>query len=249
MNFKQYLLEKANSHRNEADIVFHHILGNLDYGHVDYDQAKGKASLNIGSLIKNSNYSDLNLVVRKGDKFDVRLGADAANNLAIVVDVPTFPERTEIDSMFSENKEVLAGFRKAFSKYLIRHMAKDGETEFSNKTDVEKKQHVNNKDSFEKAYGIFATMASRALQNYQNQKAELEKQKESTNDEGRKHVLDMALENLKDTVFGKSHKELLNNVLAKSQELDGYYKHMEGEFRKKFESRVEHFFDAKIKTL
>src|SRR5713226_4884747 len=118
MNFRKYLLnEYTKPVNNEVDLVYQQLLDNLDDGHID--MSDDEIMFNIVIIIKNSSYNNLDLVIRKSQENQVRLGRDSEDKPTIVIDTTKrkLPTRKNINS-FLEDIELSKKIKTQLKKYI-----------------------------------------------------------------------------------------------------------------------------------
>ena len=102
MHFKDYLIEKINNTDNEADIVLHQVINNVDEAHVDYTD--DRLDFNVGIMVKRSNYTRLFITIMRESDEQVRLAKNAQadkDGYTIVIETDDYPTRMDIDQFLS----------------------------------------------------------------------------------------------------------------------------------------------------
>ena len=242
MKFKQYLVEVSKSFINQADIIYQSILDNLDHGHVSLDDHEVK--FNVGKIIKNSTYDNLNVHIRHADKDDMKLGTHKASGIPTIVIFTTSKlpsERKKVDS-FLENPEFATKFKKMIQSYLEIHHDTEKEKEVESASSYEKpKLYATN---FEKHYKTVINDIKRIMKDYDDAKKYLLAKVGATGNEAKKSVTQAAIKSLYNQHFGDSFKEFTSKL--KGIEGAKFLEHIPKELKAKALSRLESFYDQEI---
>jgi hypothetical protein len=238
MNFKEYLIEKINNTRNEADMVLHQIFNNVDESHVDYTEER--LDFNVGIMVKRSGYSRLYVTIFNSDVNSVRLAENIKKNgFTIVINTTDYPERNTIDTFLS-NKATYGDIKKELETFIEKY--NDGETEFV--TAYEDNKQINTDEHFEKLYREVVDNMKRRVDDYKQIAADLNAQLDATADEGKKQTLVRALETLKDEHFGNTFKKF-KKIAGETVGID--LTRFEKDYKKKFDTRLEDFYEYIVK--
>ena len=238
MNFKDFLIEYVDNTSNEADIVLHQILHNVDDAHVDYTD--GRLDFNVGIMIKRSSYSDLYITIMRDDKEFVKLAKNnRKDGFTILITSPTFPKREKIDTFLS--KKVMYNKVKEVTKLFIQEYY-DNSSEFE--TTYESDKDVNSPKSFEKMYNGVVNQMKEKIRDYKEIAASIREEIDETGDEAHKIVLVKSLDKLRDEYFGDTFK-IFKKRATENLELD--LTRFTKEYKKKFDDRLEDFYEYVIK--
>lgn len=242
MNFKQYLIEQMSNPQNEADVLLHQIMHNIDEGHVEY--ADERFDFNVGILVKRSGYVKLYFSVfnKPEDKINVKLGKNnQKEGFTIVVETKDYPSRGDIDKFFG-NKLVYNAVKSELIKYISEYKEDSGEF----RTTYESDKEINTDENFEKMYSEVVADIKKRVEEYKGIVKEINDELENTADEHRKQILVRSIEKLKDEYFGDTFKRF-KRLAADSIDID--MTRLEKEYKKKFDSRLEDFYENIIYTL
>ncbi len=231
-----FLTERAST---VADMIYQKVLDNLDTGFVDHSPER--IETHIGRLIKNSKYN-VYLVIRKSDVNSVKLGKRKDDeSYAIVVDVKTnLPGRKEIDDFLSDNQQLASKFKDKLKLYLEKYYDESGEVV---KTNYEEATEAN--DSVDDMYDKIVAELKSKITEFREMTADLEK-KTQTSNLGRQKAAELAIKKLAKDHFGDNFKEFLSKC---KKEYSEFWSDLSKENRAKLESRLESFYDQKIKPL
>lgn len=240
MLFKQYLIEYFKAHNNEADLVFHKILDNVNHGHVDFQE--NKLLFNVGNIIKNSKYAKLYLVIRHGTDEKVRLGADKQGNLNIVIDTEKkLPSHTELHS-FLDDAKIIKDFKREFTKVLRQTPDSDEAPELSTSHEIVKDSNAN----FEDIYKNIIKLAEKNIHNYKEAIKHLEERKTKTVHASKHSVIASAMEKLHNDAFGDSFGTFRSKIF---KDFGEKINHLTADNKKKLISRLESFYEQKVKSI
>ena len=253
-SFKTFLYEKVIRDSNtsvNSDVIFQKILDRVDTGHVDCDD--DRVEFHVGRLIKNSTV-DLMMVIRPSDSDAIRLGKmKDSGELAIVVDTTKkIPIRSEIDSFLSKNREVTQGVKSRIDEYLRKYL--DVENAPETKTKYEEDKEANTSKSFESKYQEMVKELNEKIKEFKEMTEMLRDEHKETSDEGKKATIKMAIRELAKESFGEDmdgFKKIARGILSKdaSGSNTGFANNLSPENKKKLDSRLESYYDQKIKPL
>lgn len=238
MQFKQFLVEYGKAFDNEADLVYQSILDNLDHGHIDSSTTE-KLLFNVGIIIKDSAYNNLNFAIHKSDENNVRLGTDKNDKPTIVVfTTKKLPTRMNIDT-FLEAPEIADKVKKQLKKYL--ELYHDNETETEPSTSYEQVKGVNK--SFEEHFDKLIKAIEQKIKDFHGAKGYMKNKHSSTGNVGKQQILQSAIDHLFKSEVGGSFEEFRNIVLK--LENAAFVKQLDPEMKKKFLSRLESYYEHK----
>jgi hypothetical protein len=238
MNFRDFLIERVDNTGNEADIVLHQIVHNADEAHIDY--ADGRLDFNIGIMTKRSSYSDLYMTIIRDSKESVELGKNnKKDGFTIVIQTTSFPKREKIDTFLS-NKGVYDKVKKQLQLFIQEYY--DDSSEFE--TEYESDKDVNSPRSFEKMYNNVVNDMKKKIKEYKGIASGIREEIEATGDESHKQVLIKSLDTLRDEYFGDTFK-IFKKRATEDMELD--LTRFTKEYKKKFDTRLEDFYEYVIK--
>jgi hypothetical protein len=103
MKFKEFLIETINNPENEADVILHQIISNVDESHVYYSDHR--LDFNIGIMIKRSAYFRLYMSIFNGGSGSIKLGKNKdteKGGYTIVISAAKYPDRMDIDAFLSQ---------------------------------------------------------------------------------------------------------------------------------------------------
>lgn len=236
--FQMYLTEKQ-GHQSRASLVFHKIISMLDHGHVDFTEKHVK--FNIGALVKDSSYNNVNVLIRKGSNSGARLGISKADHASyVVIETPTLPTRDKIDS-FLESDKVAKSFITAVSQYLAKLHHEDPE---AHKTSDEMQSITNTPERFEEIYGEIVRSVDEAIEKYNASKEETGKAFTKFNvikQETQKITHGLVAKEY----FGNSEGEFAKKFIAANTDAA----HFDKDMKVKLESRLKTLYISKVKPL
>jgi len=241
MNFKQFLIEYAKPVANESDIIYQKILDNLDHGHVDFTPEK--VSLNVATIIKNSKYNNLHLVVRHGRGHTVRLGKDKDNKSVIVIDVTgKLPTRKNLIRFF-ELPRYADKIKLQLKRYFELHHNMDSPNGNPEEKGSKYEQVKDANKNFEQHYEKFIKAIEQKILKYYEAKNDLHDRQKRTGNTGKQEILNAATKHLFSTEIGGSFDEF-KGIVMKLPEA-AFTKYLEPEYKKKFTARLESFYEHK----
>lgn len=253
-SFRTFLSEKVIRDSNtsvNSDVIFQKIIDRIDTGHVDCDD--DRIEFHVGRLIKNSNI-DLCMVIRPSDSDIIRLGKKKdSNEMCLVVDTTQpLPIRSEIDSFLAKNREVTQGVKSKIQEYLKTYFDADSPSEV--KTKYEEDKEVNTSKSFENKYKEMVSDLNEKIKEFKEMTEMLRKEHQETSDEGKKATVKMAIRQLAKESFGENmdeFKKIARGILSKdaSGKNTGFANNLSPENKKRLDSRLESYYDQKIKPL
>jgi hypothetical protein len=234
MQFLQFL--KENYKPNVAHVMLQKIVDMIDHGYVEYSPTK--MVINLGKLVKDSSFYDLNIIIRKAKETSVKLGKNRIDDkLAIVVDTNYYPQRQNLHKLFTR-EEVVSGFGKEFTKYIKEFH--DGEKQES-KTGHETSKEVNTNKGFETSFKNLISKIKDAESEYNAAKKDLESKHGSSALPSHKATYGAAIEHLKKDTFGTSAKEFVSKMLKLAD--PKYMEHIDSEYKKKLINRLTNYYE------
>jgi hypothetical protein len=234
MQFIEFLIEKIDNITNEADIVLHQIINNVDESHVDYNE--NRLDFNIGILIKRSEYSRLYMTIFKEKEEFIDL---AKNNnkdgFTIVVKTSNYPNRMEIDNFLS-NTKIYNSVKKEIVTFIDEYYDDTHEVI----TSYEASKEVNTDENFENLYNTIINGMKDKIKEYKNIAEDLNKKLETTANEAERQTLVRSLEKLQDEYFGNTFKKF-KKIAVGIIEID--MTRLEKEYKRKLDTRLENFYE------
>jgi hypothetical protein len=243
-SFKLFLLNEA-VHRqainNEAIIVLRKIIDMVDDGHVDYSDSK--IHINIGTLIHDKKYNNLDMFIVKSDKNGMQIGRHSTDEKhAIIIMTPKIPARDKIDD-FLEHKERVSNFKSVFTKFV-----NDAVIDVENiaGTRVEQGNKLNTREEFEKLYNDIVQQLDKVFSQYLAAKKDIYNRIEkASNEMGQREILKASAFKLRKEMLGSSVEEFKRKAIdIIGQEK---YKLLNKEFKEKLDSRLASFYEHKVK--
>ncbi len=214
-----------------AELTYQQIIDIIDNAHVDYSDEKLK--FDVGEIIKNVKLKGLQIAIRKSNKDGYKLAKDTTNDkFTLVLDVTKYPKRHEIDSLLRDQKKIYGYFQKAIAKYKAGGYASE--------VDGESNVDYNNRESFEAEYKKLSDAVSKELKMYKSSTSKLNQELEITASPARKHVLQKALQKLKDTTIGEDGNAFARKMLKLPEAK--FVKELENDMKKKVLSRLISLF-------
>jgi hypothetical protein len=237
MRFIDFLKESANG----SKIIIQQVLDNIDYGHVDYNEEEIK--FNVGNIVKNSKFNNLNVIIVQRNKDEIRLGKSKSNNDYVIVIKTTqkLPERKEIDTFISENNRIYQLFYSTLKKYIKR-----GEFSDSDISIYEKKKQSREYGTFEEMYNNVIDKINEKINEFKSVTKKMKDRIQKTNDESEKHKLELAILSCKKDTIGASFKDFLN--ISKKLASESNFE-FDKESKNKFDSRIESYYESKVNPL
>jgi hypothetical protein len=238
MNFRDFLIERVDNTNNEADLVIHQIVHNADEAHVDYSD--GRLDFNIGIMIKRSSYSDLYVTILRDSKEFVKLAKNnKKDGFTLVIQTSSFPKREQIDTFLS-SKKMYDQVKKQVKLFVQEYY--DDSSEFE--TEYESDKDVNSPRIFEKIYNDVVKNIKKKIRDYKKIAAGIRNEMDNTGDESHKQILLKSLDTLRDEYFGDTFK-IFKKRATETMELD--LTRFTKEYKKKFDTRLEDFYEYVIK--
>jgi len=225
---------------NRASLALHAFVDNLDNAH--YDANNGKLEYNLGEVIQNGFFSNVDIVIIQGNSESIRAAKRKdSDTYAIVIQTPTLPEIGAVDD-FIENKKIAIPVIKELAK-IANNLEDQGVDGSDQLTDHEKSKKFNSKDFFEKAYMLGVEKMNRYLERLQGQIESLNRKAENAGLASRKATYKMAIDKLKEETIGEDAKKFSTKFYELiEEEHPNFRKYLETENRKRLESRVNQFY-------
>jgi hypothetical protein len=238
MRFKEYLLEKVDNFVNEADVVLHQIISNVDDSHVDY--SKERLDFNVGTMVKRSDYFRLYLTILNGESYDCRLARNnQRDGFTIVITTDSFPARKEIDSFLS-TKNVYGDVKEHIIKYVSEYK-EDVEGIY---TTYEEVKSINTPEKFDDVYDEAVAEIKKRIEEFNEISADMEEKMETTANEVERESLVRGVEKLKDEYFGTTFKKF-KRIVADIVDID--LTRFDKEYKRKWDARLEDFYENIVK--
>lgn len=233
---------------NQASLLFHAVIDNLDNSHFTYDEDSGKLKFNVGKVSRNSSFSHINIVVVRsnhGERYvkPAKL-KDNSGEFAVVIKDKDFPSSiTEVDK-FLESSNRSMDIIKALAEIIrVSPVNDDSSLASSSKTEYEKEKYYNDRDTFERMYQKGVKKMQEKIESFKSSVKELEDKIEATGVSSRKATYKMAIKNLKDDMIGGSVSKFKSNFMKVLDEVDPDFKdHLDSENKKRLNSRIEQFY-------
>jgi hypothetical protein len=243
-SFKLFLLNEA-LHRqaigNEAVIVLRKVIDMVDDGHVDYSD--NKIHINIGTLIHDKKYNNLDMFIVKSDKNGMQIGRHSSEEKhAIVILTPKLPQRDKIDD-FLEQKERVSNFKSLFVKFVNDAVIDVGNVAG---TRIEQGTQLNTREEFEKLYNNIIQELEKVFSQYLSAKKDIYNRiDKASNEMGQREILKASALKLRKEMLGSTVEEFKKKAI----EIIGpeKYKLLNKEFREKLDSRLESFYEHKVR--
>lgn len=240
MHFKDFLMEKINNTDNEADIVLHQVINNVDESHVDY--TNDRLDFNVGIMVKRSTYTRLFITILREADESVRLAKNMQSDkdgYTIVIETDDYPSRADID-MFLSNKGVYNSVKQQVSVFIDNY--KETGDEF--KTEYESAKEINSPEQFEQLYGEVIKEMKKRVEEYKQVAIDLNHQLENTANQVEKQTLVRSLEKAKEDRFGDTFKKF-KKIAGETVGVD--LTRFDKETKAKFDTRLEDFYEYIIK--
>ena len=236
MSFRKFLCEEFNK-KNRTSIIIQQLMDNLDNSHIQYSSQKIKG--NIGQIIQKGSLSNLYLVIKQNESedFSVKLGRiKNSDGYAVVISTPDIlPKREAIDSYISENDDVYSGIHDCLEQFFDM-----GVDTSDKKTTYEKIKETNTPESFESGYQDIYNTMSLKMKECDDMVADLQKKKEFTNSDSKKHTIDLAIKNIKSSTIGNSFNEFYS--IATKNHKD-FIDTLDKEYISKLKERLKNYFE------
>lgn len=241
--FKNYLLEYAIKHKSQdlqAILIIKKIIDMVDDGHVDYTNST--LTFNVGSLIHDKRYKNLDIKIIKSDKNEILIGRHKSDEKhSIFIKTSKYPTRNDIDT-FLENDIDISHFKYTLVKYF--NDANIDSTKDYNDSKNEKIKKLNSNDEFEKIYHDLTHKLDEIYSQYSKAKKDLENRyNKASNDLGEKEIIKSSLNKLKNNMLGHNFNEFKSKALKL---LDDKFNLLNKEYKDKLLSRLENFYESKL---
>lgn len=240
MRLTDYLIETHKNARplmEKHELVLQKVIDAVDHGHVEYGDSK--IAFDIGDISDTPKLRGLKLVIRPAGENSIKLGQSKDGNYAIVIHTTgDMPGRQDIDT-FLASKEIYAGFRRAYEKYVKNFHDHDKEYE---ENETQQRVAANSRDNFEGAYNELLQGIGEHSKKYTDAVKEIDKEMDKIANVGRKKSLELAKDNLKMEYLGKDAKEFVSKVMQLPQA--EFTKHLDKEWKEKLESRLANYYGS-----
>lgn len=244
-SFKQFLINEAiirQSFETEAIIVLRKIIDMVDDGHVDYSD--NKISMNIGRLIHDRKYGNLDLMIIKSGQEGVQVGRHSVEEKhAIFILTKAIPARDKIDD-FLIQKERTGTFKKVFVKFI-----NDADLDITadhEGTRVEQSTSLNTREQFEDLYKNIVSELDNVFSKYLQAKRDIyARMNKASSDMGETEILKASAIRLRKDMLGATLGDFKNKAI----QIMGpeKYKMLNREYREKLDARLESFYETKIR--
>lgn len=241
MNFINFLVERIDNMDNEADMVLHQVVDNVDEAHVNYED--GRLDFNIGIMIKRSGYSRLYMTILDSETNSIRLAKNTdpdKGGYTIVINTTEFPARTDIDKLLME--KLYKGVKQEIMRFIETYQNKDDE-DF--KTTYESDKEINTPEKFEAMYKEVTSEMEERIKDYKGIARGINFDIDNTYDEAKKATLVRSLNTLRDEYFGDTFKKF-KKIAGEDLNID--LTRFNKEYKAKFDNRLEDFYQYIIKT-
>lgn len=243
-SFKQFLINEAlerQSVHTEAVLVLRKIVDMVDNGHVDYSDSR--IAINVGRLIHDKKYNNLDIIILKSDKTGMQIGRHSKEERhAIFMHTTKLPARNAIDEYLLE-KERSSSFKTVFAKFL--NDADIDSTNDHDGTKVEQTNKLNTREEFEQLYNQIVSQLDTVFKQYLEAKRDIYKRIEkSSNDMGEREILKSSALRLRNDMLGANADDFKRKALGI---IGDKFKLLNKEFKAKLESRLESFYENKVK--
>lgn len=240
--FKQFLIERAESMASDnlLKMAYLKIIDNVDDGHVNVTDKY--YSFNLGNIIGQSTYDDIDVRIQLNDgryNNDVKLG-EIKGKYTIVIFVGKLPKRQEIDTLLSDNKNILNGFIREFKKFKSLNLTDSKNTD--KKYRSEKENALFDRSELENNYNKFASDIRAKVEEYNKTKQELESQKETVASDFKKASIELAITNLKKDMIGTNYKEFIKKM--SKLESGDFMNYLDKDMVKKLKHRLESLYNS-----
>lgn len=216
-----------------AELRYQQIIDIIDNAHVEYTDEKLK--FNVGEIIKDQKLRGFQIAIRKASVDNYKIAKDKTNGkFTLVIDVTEYPKRHEIDSLLQNEKKLYTYFQKAITKYKNSQYATASDTSNENEVDY------NNRESFEQEYKKLSDAVSKELKLYKVSADKITQEIGMTASPARKHVLERALQKLKDKSVGEDGNAFARKMLKLPEAK--FVKALENDMKKKVISRLVSLF-------
>jgi len=233
---------------NQAALLFHAVIDNLDNSHFVYDEKLGELKFNVGKVARNASFSHINIyVIGSNDKEQYIKPAKLKNGsgeFAVVVRDKDFPSSIKEVDKFLESSNRSMDIIKALAEIIRVSPANDTATgSSSTKTKYEKEKYYNDRDTFEKMYQEGVKKMQEKIESFKSSSKELEDKIENTGISSRKATYEMAIKNLKNDIIGDGISKFKSNFMKVLDEIDSEFKnHLNSDNKKRLNSRIEQFY-------
>jgi len=223
--------QSMSKNHNKASLALHAFVDNLDGAHYDVDG--GKLQYNLGEVIQNGFFSDVDFIIAQGS-YSVRAAQRRnSNRYAIVIQT---------------SKEVAVSVIKELAK-IASALEENGVDGSDHLTDHEKRKQFNNKDYFEKAYMTGVEKMNRYLERLKTQISNLQQKADNSGLASRKSTYQMAIDKLKEeTIAGDGKKFASKFYELIEEEQPNFRKFLESENKKRLESRINQFYKKVVSS-
>ena len=241
MKFSQFITEN-NTIKSEATLVIHQIISMLDKGHVDMSD-KAIRFL-VGPLVRKTNYNNIELVVRVGQKADAKLAKKKDGSYAIVIDTTgRLPKRKEIDTLLAK-PELYNKIVTAFQRYLSNYYQNDPESEKQYDDEIEDDNTSNFEENYEK---LIADFTEKNIKKYEEAVGHAHSQIEQSANLIHTGTKDLVTQKLIQNHLGNTFEEFM--TVIKELEPFSKFEKIDKELKEKLDARLKTFYHSKVKPM
>ena len=229
---------------NQASLLLHALIDNLDDSHFRYDKDEGILEFNVGKVARNSKFSYIDFIIKRDDNELIKPAKRKTNDqYAVVIKTSDFPDINDVDD-FLESSNISADVIEALSTIINRvPPMDDDENDMSRKTGYEKEKYFNKREVFEEIYQQAAKRMKEKLEEFKKAKQQFEDKIENSGIASRKATYKLAIDNLKKEMIGQNASQFKSKFMSVLDEINPEFKdNLDSENRKRLNSRIEQFY-------
>lgn len=236
---------EKNKKYNQASLLLHALIDNLDDSHFMYDKDEGKLEFNVGKVARNSKFSYIDFIIHRNDNAKIRPAKrKSGDQYAVVIHTPNFPDINDVDD-FLEDSNISVESIEALSAIINKFppVDDDNNNDISRKTGYEKEKYFNQREVFEEVYQQAVRKMKEKLEQFNKIKEEFEEKIQNSGIASRKASYKMAIEKLKKDMIGDSASQFKSKFMSVLDEINPEFKdNLDAENRKRLNSRIEQFY-------
>lgn len=224
---------------NQASLLLHAIVDNLDDSHFMYDKEAGRLEFNVGKVARKSNFSHIDFIIMQKESESIRPAKRTnGDKYAIVVTTPEFPEVKDVDSFLEVSKRSIDVIN-SLAEILNQVPESDG----NSKTGYEKEKDFNSREVFEDVYQKAVRKMMERVNQFKKSKQEFEDKIENSGITSRKATYKLALQKVKKEMIGEDASQFKSIFMKVLDEIAPEFKdNLDSENRKRLNSRIEQFY-------
>lgn len=228
---------------NQASLLLHGLVDNLDDSHFTYDKEAGRLEFNVGKVARNSKFSHIDFIIVRGETQSIKPAKrKSSDNYIVVVSTSNFPDIKDVDS-FIESSDRSIDIIKALAEIIRVAPPENTEDDSSSQTSYEKEKRFNDREVFEEVYQKAVKRMMDKLKQFQKTKLDFQKKIDGSGIASRKATYKLALQNVKKDAIGDNASQFKSIFMKVLDEVEPEFAdNLDADNKKRLNSRIEQFY-------